>query len=230
MTEGMTPADVAAVTNHGYGYGYGGGCNGWGNNGMFGMEWIFALLILPMLWGGNGPFGGRGGYGENPVTESGLCNAMNANNLENAVGRLSDQVGNAYTGLQNGLCNIGYQELQNTMSLQRDFGQGIACVISAINAAAQQAQCCCETKQILMENRYLAERSAANSDAVTVAQTQKILDAICGNRMADMQNQINHLQLQQALCGVVRYPNQTTYFAQNPFFGCSCGNGFNGNI
>lgn len=237
MTEGMTPADVAAVTNHGYGYGN--GCNGWGNNGMFGMEWIFALLILPMLWGGNGAFG-RGNFDGNPVTESGLCNAMNANNLENAVGRLSDQVGNAYTGLQNGLCNIGYQELQNTMGLQRDLCQGLTSVVSSINAAAaQQAQCCCDTKQILLENRYLAERSAANTDATVTAQTQKILDALCGNRMADMQNQINQLQLQSALCGVIRYPTTTTYGASNPFFGgygygygrsgCGC-NGCNGNI
>lgn len=33
---------------------------------------------------------GGGANGE-PVTEAGLCNAMNFNNLENAVGRLSDQ-------------------------------------------------------------------------------------------------------------------------------------------
>ena len=43
--------------------------------------------------------------------------------------------------------------------------------------------------------------------------TQKVLDAICGNRMADMQNQINALQLQNAMCGVVRYPNAMTYSA-----------------
>lgn len=38
-------------------------------------------------------------------------------------------------------------------------------------------------------------------------QTQEVLDTITGNRMADMQNQINQLQLSQAMCGVVRYPN-----------------------
>jgi hypothetical protein len=34
--------------------------------------------------------------------------------------------------------------------------------------------------------------------------------------MADMQNQINQLQLQQAMTGVVRYPNGWTYGA-GPF-------------
>lgn len=47
-------------------------------------------------------------------------------------------------------------------------------------------------------------------------------DTITGNRMADMQNQINQLQLSQALCGVVRYPNTFAYNAgPSPF----CGNG-----
>lgn len=47
-------------------------------------------------------------------------------------------------------------------------------------------------------------------------------DTITGNRMADMQNQINQLQLSQAMCGVVRYPNTFAYNAgPSPF----CGNG-----
>lgn len=70
--------------------------------------------------------------------------------------------------------------------------------------------------------------NALNTAAInenTTAQTQKILDAITGNRMADMQNQINQLQLQQAVSGVVRYPSASTYYAgTNPF--CNCG--FNG--
>ena len=60
---------------------------------------------------------------------------------------------------------------------------------------------------------------------VTVTeQTQKVLDAISGNRMADMQNQISQLQLQQALCGVVRYPQTFAYNAgPSPFCGgCGC--------
>lgn len=68
--------------------------------------------------------------------------------------------------------------------------------------------------------------NTASINATTTAQTQKILDAINGNRMADMQNQINQLQLQSAMCGVVRYPTTYTYNAgQSPFCGgntCGC--------
>lgn len=230
MNEGMSPADVAAVTNHGCGYG-----NGWGNNGMFGMEWIFALLILPMLWGGNGPFGRNGCQGE-PVTESGLCNAMNANNLENAVGRLSDTVQAGQRQTDNAVCNLGYQALNLANQTQRDMCTGFTGVVSAINAAAaQQAQCCCETKQMLMENRYLAERNAANSDANVTAQIQSVKDMLCAQEAARKDARIWQLELNQAMCGVPRFQPGTVYGAvpANPFFGSwgnCCNNGCGGNI
>lgn len=70
-------------------------------------------------------------------------------------------------------------------------------------------------------NPFQAAMAAAIQQTVT-EQTQKVLDTITGNRMADMQNQINQLQLSQALCGVVRYPNTFAYNAgPSPF----CGNG-----
>jgi hypothetical protein len=167
--------------------------------------WIFALLIL--FWGGNGAWGGNYNRNGEPVTEAGLCNAMNFNDLENSVGRLNDTV------------------QQNQMSINRDLCTGLSAINSAIlENRFTNKQCCCETQQALLENRYLAAQNTAEINANTTAQTQKILDAICGNRIADMQNQINTLQLQAQLGNVVRYPNGFTYAAQNPFCNCGCGN------
>lgn len=200
MDSNVSLADIAAVTDRN-------SCNGM-FGGEMGFFWIFALLLLPSMWGG-GLFG-NGRNGE-PVTESGLCNAMNFNNLENAVGRQSDQINNVYTGLQNGICDLGYETLRNFNNLE-----------------AQLASYCCGIEKLLLENKYQAAQNTAEINANTTAQVQKVLDALCGNRMADMQNQINQLQLQSALCGIVRYPTQTTYGAGfNPFFnsGCGCNNG-----
>jgi len=58
---------------------------------------------------------------------------------------------------------------------------------------------------------YNGAINTAAINANTTAQTQKILDAIMGNRMADMQNQINALQLQAATSNVLRFPNAWTY-------------------
>ena len=79
----------------------------------------------------------------------------------------------------------------------------------------------------ISQNRYEAAMNTASINRTTETGVQKILDAITGNRMAEMQNQINALQLDRALAGVVRYPNGWTYNAgNNPFCannGCCCG-------
>ena len=202
MDTGVSLADIAAVTDRDEGM-FGGGTGG---------MWIFALLSL-LLIGGGGFFGGnRGCYpaGE-PVTEAGLCNAMNFNNLENSVGRLNDNLTNTYIGLQNGMCQMGYETLKNFGAIQ-----------------SQVAQCCCETQRAIDSVNYNGAINTASINANTTAQTQKILDAICTNRMNDMQNQINQLQLQSAMCGVVRYPNAITYNAGvSPFCNNGCCNSCN---
>ena len=78
----------------------------------------------------------------------------------------------------------------------------------------------------IAQSRYDAAMNTAAINATTTAQTQKILDAIAGNRMADMQQQINDLQLKNELASVVRYPNNTFYEVPSPCFntGCGCGN------
>lgn len=125
------------------------------------------------------------------------------NNRNDAVTNeiLSNQHFNALdariTNLGNGICDSTFA-LNNTILTEGRAMQ------------TQLAQCCCETNRNIDSVRY---DNAQN--------TQKILDAICGNRIADMQNQINQLQLQSALCGVVKYPNVMAYNAGvSPF----CGN------
>lgn len=123
MTDGVSLADIAAVTDNKDGM-----FDGAGGGGM----WIFALLIL-LLIGGGGFFGGARNVNGEPVTEAGLCNAMNFNNLENAVGRLNDNLQHDYQGLQNGICNLGYETLRNFNTVQQ-----------------QVADCCCTHRELLM--------------------------------------------------------------------------------
>lgn len=194
MDTGVSLSDIAAVT---------------GKDDMFegnsGGMWIFALLIL-LLIGGGGFFGNNRTNGE-PVTEAGLCNAMNFNNLENAVGRLSDSVQNDYMGLQNGICNLGYESLRNLNGLQ-----------------SQLAECCCTTQRAIDGVNYNGAINTTAINANTTAQTQKILDAMAQNKIESLQAQVNQLQLQSAMCGVIRYPNATTFSAgMNPYFNaCGC--------
>ena len=99
MDTGYSLSDIATATGRNDGY-------RWGDNSFM---WIFALLILA-----NGGFGWGGNrFNGNPVTEADLCNANSFSELKNSVGRLNDNLTNTYIGLQNGLCNLGYTNLEN---------------------------------------------------------------------------------------------------------------------
>ena len=174
-----------------------------GEDGMFGGSWgIILILFLIIMMGGGGWGNARG----NAVTEADLCSSQSFTELKQGVARNGDAIANMYTGLQNGLSNFGYETLRNFNAL-----------------GTQLADCCCTIQRGIDSVNY---NGAINTGNIIQAQergTQKILDAICGNRMADMQSQINQLQLQAALCGVVRYPNAITYGAgPSPFFGGCC--------
>ena len=76
------------------------------------------------------------------------------------------------------------------------------------------------------QNRFDSAMNTAAINATTTAQTQKILDALSQNKIETLQGKVNQLELQNALSGVVRYPNGYTYNAgPGPF--CNC-NGYNG--
>ena len=123
------------------------------------------------------------------------------NNNEIQQGFDTAEITRKLDGITNGICDSTYA-INNSIVTEGRALQG------------QLANCCCETNRNIDSVRY---DNAQN--------TQKILDAICGNRMADMQNQINMLQLQAALCGVVRYPTAITYNGgTSPFCGCGCNN------
>lgn len=174
MDSSYSLSDIRAATDHD-GYGDGFGFGGG----------ILAWFLIFALMGGNGfGWGNRGG---NPVTESDLCNANSFNDLKSSVRNVSDQVSGMNIGLTKGLCDFGYTTLEQFNNVEQ-----------------QIAACCCQTERIALENRYLAAQNTAEINANTTAQVQKVLDALCGNRMADMQNQINSLQLQAALCGIPR--------------------------
>ena len=78
----------------------------------------------------------------------------------------------------------------------------------------------------IAQNRYDAALNTAAINENITDKAQKIMDMFTGNRMADMQQQINSLELQNQLASVVRYPNNTFYAVPSPCFntGCGCGN------
>lgn len=168
-------------------------------DGMFGGNGIWFLALLFLFGGGFGYGGARG----NVATTEDLASGFNFSALQGKTNEILAAVNGVNQNLGNSICQLGYQNAQNFAAVER-----------------QMSECCCGIERNIDSVNYNIASQASAINANTTAGIQKVLDAITGNRIADMQNQINQLQLQSALCGVVRYPTSTTYAtACNPFSG-----------
>ena len=172
-----------------------------GNDGGFGLNGlggIFALLVLLALFNGGGVFGGngntnalsadmqRGFDNQNTMAQTRDILSAVTNGTAQTIAASTQNASNAINAIKDG-----------NASIIREFGN----VETALTAMAGQNQnCCCE---IL--------RAIDGSNMNTTLQIQKVLDTISTNRMADMQNQINALQLQNATANVLRFPNAWTF-------------------
>ena len=175
------------------------------NKGENNSWWVIILfLIIVMGWGGNG-------YGANgAATTDDIQNQFNFAALERQNNETVAAVRQASYDVTGAVKDMGYMN-SNTIRDVESMVQGNGYELSkgfcnlAQNIDSVKYDNAINTRELLASNNE---------------QTQKILDANSTNRIADMQNQINQLQLQSALCGVMRYPQAVTYSAGfAPFYG-----------
>lgn len=178
---------------------------------------IIYLAIIAFMFGGGFGFGGFGNGAGTAVatgmaTQADMQRGFDTQNIQaqtrdilaavtggtaQTIAASTANAANAITAIKDG--NAG---------LIREFGN----VESALTAlGGKQQECCCSVLRGIDSVNYNGAINTAAINANTTAQTQKILDALAANRMADMQSQINQLQLQNAMSGVLRFPSAWTY-------------------
>lgn len=210
---GLSASDVALLND-----------GGLGNNSFI---WLFAILAL--MGGGFGGWGNNNfanaiGY-ENLATSNEVQRGFDNQNLQAQTRDILAAV-NAGTAQSVAATNQTFHDsLMANQNLYNEIERDIAgLAVGQANQLAKANECCCETKQMIMQSNYDGAMRDAATNANFTAQIQSVKDMISENRIADMQNQINELQLQNAMAGVVRYPNAWTYNAGiSPFCGCNCG-------
>lgn len=200
--EGLTAADIGAVTR-----GTSNDSLGFGGNGL----WLFAILAL--MWGGNGIFGGRNQNPQDYARQSDVVYTSAFNQLQNEN-----------TAIRSDIQRVGYDNMSVIKDASYNNLQEIRDLEQMVNTGFQNSQkCCCDTLRAIDSVKYNGAINTAAINANTTAQTQKILDALAQNKIDALQNQVNQLQLQNAVAGVVRYPNGMTYSAGTSPFCNGCG-------
>lgn len=204
----LTASDVALLNNDGMG--------GWN-----GMIWLFAILALM-----GGGFGGWGGNGNTNALQADVNRGFDNQNLQAQTRDILSAV-NAGTAQSVAATNQTFHDNLSAMqSLYNETARDIAgLAVGQANILAKQNECCCEQKQMIMQNNYDGAIRDAATNANFTAQIQSVKDMIAQNKIESLQNQVNQLSLQNAMNGVVRYPTNTFYAVPSPCFsGCGCGN------
>lgn len=190
MDGNLSASDVALLDNRG---GFGDGFMG-----------IFGLLILLGIL--NGGFGGWGGNNRGDYATSEAVNTTaQFGQLLDGNRDISNQVTTNAGNIISALGQSQYETINVVKDAQSQLQDRLADISVAQRDVLASINQCCGNVRLEMANM------GASINANTTAQTQKILDAIATNRMADMQSQINQLQLAQATAGMMRFPNQWTF-------------------
>lgn len=207
----------------GQGGGFGGGLGGGGG--------LLAIIVLLLVFGGGG-FGANGfanaiGY-QNLATQNDVQRGFDNQNSMANQREILNSVTNG-TAQSVAATNQVFHDLVGYVGdkyneLDRDV-LGVAASIQ--QSIANQKECCCSTLRAIDGVNYNNALNTAAINANMTAQTQKVLDVITANQMDLLKGRIGQLELQQAVSGVVRYPNSMAYNAgTSPFCNSGCGCGY----
>lgn len=144
-------------------------CNGWGGNNII---WLF--LALAWLGGGFGFGGNRNG---GCATTDELSAGFNFSGVNNKLNELVAGQANINQNLSNAICQLGYQGLEHQAAL-----------------SAQFANCCCETQRAIDGVKFDMANYASGIMQNDTANTQKVLDKLCGMELAQEQRENANLR------------------------------------
>jgi hypothetical protein len=194
-----------------------GGNGDWGGNGFM---WIFGLLILMGMFNGNG-WGNNGSNNANAI-QADVNRGFDNQNLQAQTRDILTAVNSGTAQTVAATNQTFHDSLAAMQNLYNETARDIAALaVGQANLAASQRECCCEQKQLIMQNNYDAAMRDAATNANFTAQIQSVKDMIAQNKIEALQQQVNALQLKEATAGVLRYPNAWTYTAGAfpPIFG-----------
>lgn len=229
----LTPADIAACTGNGNDFGFGGN-SGW---------WI---ILLFLVFGRNG--WNNGGSGGNCATQADVRAAVDQQTLISKLDQqtygladstyaINNVLNQNFRSVDNALCNVGYQALQNTNALQGAINNNTTQGIMNTNALSRQlSDCCCDMEKMNMQGRFDAQMYN-NSTLIAIDKLgDRIIDYMCQNEKQALRDENFALRLSASQSNQNQYLVNQLRPAPVPSFnvpapynfgncGCSCGCG-----
>lgn len=207
---GLSASDVLALSSKDDGL-FGGGTSGG----------ILALIIIFVLLFGNGNgfgFGGAG-YATQADVQRGFDNT-------NVISKLD--------GISNGICSLGYDQLNQMNGINMNVMQSANAITQGItNLGYEQQSCCCNVNRNIDSVKYENARNTcdivnaihADGEATRAMMQNQVMQDL-RDKLQDRDNTIsNFIQTQNILGSIGRY-------VTNPpcpqGYGCGYGYGFNG--
>lgn len=197
-------------------YGNGNGGFGWGGDWA---SWIILFLIFGMFgWGGYGNAGGvNNPAGQGWATRADINEGFALNNLESGQRDILGSVTSGFHGVDNAICQLGYQT-------QQGFNNTNVALMQGHNSLATQlANCCCETREAIQGVNYNLATQACDTRNTIQNSTRDIIDnqtsginAIMGKLSQMEYNGLND-KYQAALAENQALKFQASQTAQNAF-------------
>ena len=186
-----------------------------GNDGVFGgngFMGIFGLLILVGLL--NGGFGGFGGGSQQYATRDQVQNGFDNQNQQMMASGILNAVSNGTAQTVAATNQTFHDTLAAMQGLYNETARDIAALgVGQAQILANQNNCCCETKQLIMQNDYNSAMRDAATNANFTAQIQSVKDLIQQNTIQTLRDQVDSLRDQVNFCGVMKYPTTWAYNA-----------------
>lgn len=194
-----------------------------GTGGGMNLTSLIMILLVFTLFGGGGFWGARGGdYGSY---------ASAASQQEILYGQrfqgIDDKLDRGFTSIGNGISSLGYA----TQGMIKDGNAAVTGAVTAEGRALQSqlAEHNCTVQRNVDALRFDMSNYNAAIAAAIRDDGEKTRALIQQNKIEQLQEKVRSLELGQAMCGVVRYPTESTYNAGgSPFCncnrGCGCGN------
>ena len=203
MTDNYSLSDIAAVTD------------GNRNNGMWGNDawWIIVLLLFGWGRNGFGGYGGGSGVGENYVLATDFAtierklDAVN-NGICDSTFALNNNINANFRNVDNAICTLGYQALQSTNAIQSQLADCCCGIKGEIKDVAYAntmntnqldrriSDCCCDLEKMNMQNRFDAQAYNCNTLQAIDKVGDRIIDYLANEKTQALRDENFALRLQ----------------------------------